>query len=98
MRAAVLQVAAWRRAEPVRIPLHLGSFRTLLGDNLERLSFEERQAITQCLVNKVIVEGEEVDIFVGCVWRISVFYYRKLLLTGSFTRKKAKEKGDYRAE
>ncbi len=38
------------------------TFRKLLGDNLDRLSFEERQAVTQCLINKVIVTGEEVDI------------------------------------
>jgi site-specific DNA recombinase len=38
------------------------TFRKLLGDNLERLSFQERQAVTQCLINKVIVTGEEVDI------------------------------------
>jgi site-specific DNA recombinase len=38
------------------------TFRKLLGDNLERLSFEERQAVTQCLIKKVIVTGEEVDI------------------------------------
>jgi site-specific DNA recombinase len=37
-------------------------FRKLLGDNLDRLSFEERQAVTQCLIKKVIVTGEEVDI------------------------------------
>jgi hypothetical protein len=34
----------------------------LLGDNLEQLSFEERQAIAQCLISKVVVTGEEVDI------------------------------------
>jgi hypothetical protein len=33
-----------------------------LGDNLERLSFEERQAVTHCLIKKVIITGEEVDI------------------------------------
>src|SRR5215831_9130192 len=38
------------------------TFRKLLGDNLERLSFEERQAVAQCLIRKVIVTGEEVDI------------------------------------
>ena len=38
------------------------SFHRLLGANLERLSFAERQAVTQCLINKVIVTGEEVDI------------------------------------
>jgi hypothetical protein len=38
------------------------TFRKLLGDNLERLSFEERQAVSQCLIKKVIVIGKEVDI------------------------------------
>jgi site-specific DNA recombinase len=38
------------------------TFRKLLGDNLERLSFEERQAVAQCLIKKVVVTGEEVDI------------------------------------
>jgi site-specific DNA recombinase len=38
------------------------TFRTLLGDNLARLSFEERQAVAQCLIKKVIVTGEEVDV------------------------------------
>ena len=38
------------------------TFRQLLGDNLEQLSFEERQAIAQCLISKVIVTGEAVDI------------------------------------
>ena len=40
----------------------LRPFANLLGDNLERLSFEERQAIAQCLISKVVVTGEEVDI------------------------------------
>jgi hypothetical protein len=38
------------------------TFRQLLGDNLEQLSFEEQQAIAQCLISKVVVTGEEVDI------------------------------------
>jgi site-specific DNA recombinase len=38
------------------------TFRQLLGDNLERLSFEERQAVAQCLIKKVTVTGEQVDI------------------------------------
>jgi site-specific DNA recombinase len=41
---------------------HAETFRRLLGDNLERLSFEERQAVTHCLIKKVIITGEEVDI------------------------------------
>jgi site-specific DNA recombinase len=38
------------------------TFRHLLGDNLEQLSFEERQAVARCLINKVVVTGEDVDI------------------------------------
>jgi len=38
------------------------TFRQLLGDNFERLSFEERQTVAQCLIDKVIVTGEDVDI------------------------------------
>jgi hypothetical protein len=38
------------------------TFRQLLGDNFERLSFEERQTVAQCLIAKVIVMGEDVDI------------------------------------
>jgi len=37
-------------------------FRQLLGDNLERLSFEDRQTIAQCLIKKVVVTEEQVDI------------------------------------
>ena len=38
------------------------TFRQLLGENLAQLAFEERQAIAQCLISKVIVTGEAVDI------------------------------------
>ena len=38
------------------------TFRQLLGDHLDQLSFEERQAVAQCLINKVIVTGEDVDV------------------------------------
>src|SRR5215475_12465381 len=38
------------------------TFRQLLGANLAQLSFEERQTIAQCLISKVIVTGEAVDI------------------------------------
>jgi site-specific DNA recombinase len=38
------------------------TFRQLLGENLTQLSFEERQAIAQCLIRQVIVTGEAVDI------------------------------------
>ncbi len=39
------------------------NFRRLLGQNLDSLSFEERQAVVQCLVRKVVVTGDQVDIF-----------------------------------
>jgi hypothetical protein len=42
---------------------HAETFRRLLGDNLDRLSFEERQAVAQCLIRKVVVTGEPVDIY-----------------------------------
>ena len=38
------------------------TFRQLLGTNLAQLSFEERQAIAQCLISKVVVTGEDVDV------------------------------------
>jgi hypothetical protein len=38
------------------------TFRQLLGDHLDQLSFGERQAITRCLISKVVVTGEEVDV------------------------------------
>jgi site-specific DNA recombinase len=41
---------------------HAETFGQLLGGNLDRLSFEERQAVAQCLIKKVVVTGEEVDI------------------------------------
>jgi hypothetical protein len=34
-----------------------------LGKNLELLSFEERQAVVQCLMSKVVVTGAQVDIY-----------------------------------
>jgi hypothetical protein len=33
-----------------------------LGDHLDQLSCEERQAVTQCLINTVLVTGEEVAV------------------------------------
>jgi hypothetical protein len=38
------------------------TFRQLLGTNLVQLSFEERQAIAQCLISKAVVTGEAVDV------------------------------------
>jgi len=37
--------------------------RQLLGENLDQLAFEERQAVVQCLISKVVITGEEVDIY-----------------------------------
>lgn len=38
------------------------TFRRLLGDHLEQLAFEQRQAVAQCLIQKVVVTGDQVDI------------------------------------
>ena len=37
---------------------HIGHFRALLGRNLDRLSFEDRQAVVQLLVEKVVVHPD----------------------------------------
>jgi len=42
---------------------HADCFRHLLGENLERLSFADRQTVMQCLIKKVVVTGEHVDIY-----------------------------------
>jgi site-specific DNA recombinase len=42
---------------------HVDHFRHLLGKNLDRLSFPDRQTVAQCLIKKVVVTGEQVDIF-----------------------------------
>jgi site-specific DNA recombinase len=42
---------------------HAECFRKLLGDHLEVLSFEERQEGVQCLIRRVVVTGEQVDIY-----------------------------------
>ena len=39
------------------------TFRRLLGDNLGQLAFEQRQAVAQCLIQKVVVTGDQVDIY-----------------------------------
>jgi hypothetical protein len=39
------------------------TFRRLLGDNVEQLAFEQRQAVAQCLIQKVVVTGDQVDIY-----------------------------------
>jgi len=41
---------------------HVEHFRHLLGDNRERLPFAYRQTVAQCLIQKVVVTGEQVDI------------------------------------
>jgi hypothetical protein len=41
---------------------HAETLRQLLGENLDQLAFEERQAVVQCLISKVVLTGEEVDI------------------------------------
>jgi hypothetical protein len=41
---------------------HAETFRRLLGTNLDRLSCEERQAVAHCLISKVVVTAEPVDI------------------------------------
>jgi site-specific DNA recombinase len=42
---------------------HAETFSHLLGQNLDQLSFEERQTVAQCLIRKVVVTGDQVDIF-----------------------------------
>lgn len=42
---------------------HVEHFRHLLGKNLRRLSFADRQTVAQCLIKKIVVTGEQVDIY-----------------------------------
>ena len=42
---------------------HAEHFGQLWGANLEALSFEERQVVVQCLISRVVVTGEQVDIY-----------------------------------
>ena len=42
---------------------HAECFGKLLGDNLDLLSFEERQEVVQCLIHRVVMTGEQVDIY-----------------------------------
>ena len=42
---------------------HAERFRQLLGTNFTLLSFEERQAVVQCLISKVVVTEVQVDIY-----------------------------------
>jgi hypothetical protein len=41
---------------------HVEHFRHLLGKNLDRLSFADRQTVVQCLIKKIVVTGEHVNI------------------------------------
>jgi hypothetical protein len=45
-----------------RVIEHADTCRHLLGHNLDRLAFEERQAVAHCLMSKVVVTGAQVDI------------------------------------
>jgi site-specific DNA recombinase len=38
------------------------TFRHLLGDQLQQLAFEQRQAVAHCLIQKVVVTADQVDI------------------------------------
>jgi len=42
---------------------NVARFRQLLGENLDHLSFEDCQTVTHCLISKVVVTGEQVDIY-----------------------------------
>jgi site-specific DNA recombinase len=42
---------------------HIDHFRYLLGNNPEHLPFPDRQTVAQCLIKKVVVTGEQVDIY-----------------------------------
>jgi hypothetical protein len=60
------QQIAWTQQQTIhwgQVVEHAETFRQLLGKNLELLSFEERQAVVQCLMNKVVVTGAQVDIY-----------------------------------
>jgi len=60
------QQLAWAQQQTIhwhQVIEHTETFRHLLGQNLESLSFEERQAVVQCLISKVVVTGAQVDIY-----------------------------------
>jgi len=60
------QQIAWTQQQTIhwrQVIEHAETFRHLLGHNLESLSFEERQAVVQCLISKVVVTGAQVDIY-----------------------------------
>src|SRR4029450_5731581 len=60
------QQIAWTQQQTIhwrQVIEHAETFRHLLGQNLESLSFEERQSVVQCLISKVVVTGVQVDIY-----------------------------------
>jgi hypothetical protein len=59
------QQIAWTQQQTIhwcQVIEHAEMLRQLLGKNLELLSFEERQAVVQGLLSKVVVTGAQVDI------------------------------------
>ena len=57
LAASQQQTVHWQQ-----VMTHAERFRQLLGDNLEQLTFEDRQAVAKCLIQQVVVTGEQVDI------------------------------------
>jgi site-specific DNA recombinase len=52
------QVIHWQQ-----VMTHIDTFRHLLGNRLEQLSFEDRQAVVRCLVEQMVVTGTQVDTY-----------------------------------
>jgi site-specific DNA recombinase len=46
-----------------QVMTHIETFRHLLGERLDELSFEDRQAVVRCLIDKVVVTGTQVDTY-----------------------------------
>jgi site-specific DNA recombinase len=46
-----------------QVHANVDHFCRLLGKNLDCLPFADRQAVTRCLIRKVVVTGEQVDIY-----------------------------------
>lgn len=57
LAASQQQTVHWQQ-----VIAHAERFRQLLGDNLEQLAFADRQAVAKCLIQQVVVTGEQVDI------------------------------------
>lgn len=51
-----------RTIEWQQVHANVAHFCHLLGENLAHLPFADRQAVTRCLIRKVVVTGEQVDI------------------------------------